>query len=159
PAARPVSTATMSREKKACRRTLMMRTSRTAIATTAIVSSSQTGRSARTSSSMGVSVDGWGGGGGAGSVGPRGGLRGGAELGQELRHLRVGLVAVGDELGGGRLVVVAEEALAVLDALAVRGHGVGEDLRGGQAIAEGVLEGHEAVRVDVQAGLVSDREG
>jgi hypothetical protein len=53
PAARPVSTATMSREKKACSRALMMRNSRTAIATTAIISSSHTGRSARTRSSMG----------------------------------------------------------------------------------------------------------
>src|SRR5699024_4397621 len=76
-------------------------------------------------------------------------LRGGpgrrAELGEQLRHLGVGLVAVGDQLRGGLLVVVAEQALAVLDALAVRGDRVGEDLRGGQAVAEGVLEGHEAV--------------
>src|SRR5690606_34192598 len=221
PAARPVSTATMSREKKACRRALMMRTSRTAIATTAIVRSSQTGRSARTSSSMredswgqgastprrdgpgrvdargpgrgadpgraargpgsgarvtgearqsgdGQSPSGWSdercpsagfSGGAGGSALGGGGLRCRAQLGEELGHLRVGLVAVGDELGGGRLVVVAQQALAVLDALAVRGDGVGEDGRGGQPLPEGVLEGDEAVRVDVQAGLVGDREG
>src|SRR5699024_7187923 len=43
--------------KKACSLTLMMSTSRTAIATTAIDRSSQTGRSARTSSSTGVSSE------------------------------------------------------------------------------------------------------
>src|SRR5699024_8724506 len=59
---------------------------------------------------------GWGGG-GWGSVVLRGGLRCRAELGEQLRHLGVGLVAVGDQLRGGLLVVVAEQSLAVLDAL------------------------------------------
>src|SRR5699024_1843385 len=87
------------------------------------------------------SVAGWGAGGRAGPAGCEGGgwgsvvLRGGlrcrAELGEQLRHLGVGLVAVGDQLRGGLLVVVAEQSLAVLDALAVRGDRVGEDLRRG----------------------------
>src|SRR5699024_11331656 len=43
-------------------------------------------------------------GGGWGSVVLRGGLRCRAELGEQLRHLGVGLVAVGDQLRGGLLV-------------------------------------------------------
>src|SRR5690625_3732774 len=68
----------------------------------------------------------------------RGGPRRGAELGQQLGHLRVGLVAVGDQLGGGLLIVVAQQALTVLDALVAGRHLVLQDLRGRQALTVGL---------------------
>src|SRR5690606_31794502 len=80
-------------------------------------------------------------------------LRGRAELTEQVTHPFVRPVAVRDELGLGLVVEVAGDALAVLDSLAVGGDGVGDHLRGGQALAEGLLERTEAVLVHVQAGL------
>ena len=57
------------------------------------------------------------------------------------------------------LRVELEEARSGLDPELALGDEVGEDLRRREALPEGLLQGREAVGVDVQAGHVGDREG
>src|SRR5664279_3551521 len=83
-------------------------------------------------------------------------LRGRTELTQQVTHLRVGLVAVGDDSGFRLVVEVPGQSLAVLCALATCIHCFFEHWRGGDPGTKGILKGLETVGIDVKTGLVRD---
>src|SRR5664280_2941415 len=83
-------------------------------------------------------------------------LRGRTELTQQVTHLRVGLVAVGDDSSFLLVVEVAGQSLTVLYAVSTRVNCLFEQCRGGEPGTKGILKGLETVGIDVKTGLVRD---
>src|SRR5699024_3966796 len=77
----------------------------------------------------------------------RAGFRGGTEFSQELRQHRIRSVAVGDQVLSGRVVIITEQAFAVLHALPPCIDLLLEDVRRSQALTVGIGKDVEAISV------------
>src|SRR5699024_1258566 len=88
----------------------------------------------------------------------RAGFRGGTEFSQELRQHRIRSVAVSDQILSGRVVIITEQAFAVLHALPPCIDLLLEDVRRSQALTVGIGKNVEAISVYIQSGLIGNRE-
>ncbi len=77
---------------------------------------------------------------------------------EQALHARVRPVAIVDEPLPVGVVEVPQQAVAILEPVPPCGHRLGQQPGSREAIPVGVLERGEALGVDVEAGLVGDRE-